>query len=144
MPGSVGITRIGQAWWLSLLLSLPVAVMAAKLAPCPTTPNCVSSLASDAGHFVEPLRYSGEQAAAKAKLLQLVVRQPRTAVLLDEAAYLHVTFTSRVFGFIDDVEFLFDDQAKLIHVRAASRKGRYDFGVNRRRVDTLRAAYLPE
>jgi uncharacterized protein (DUF1499 family) len=40
---------------------------------------------------------------------------------------------------VDDVEFYFDGKAGLIHVRSASRLGRRDFGVNRARVEALRA-----
>ena len=52
--------------------------------------------------------------------------------------YIHVKFTSRVFRFVDDVEFCFDAEPKKIHVRSASRMGYFDFGVNRRRVEGIR------
>jgi uncharacterized protein (DUF1499 family) len=42
-------------------------------------------------------------------------------------------------GFVDDVEFLIDDSAKLINVRSASRLGQSDLGVNRKRIETIRA-----
>jgi uncharacterized protein (DUF1499 family) len=41
--------------------------------------------------------------------------------------------------FVDDVEIFFDEKAGLLHVRSASRLGRRDFGVNRARVEALRA-----
>ena len=62
-------------------------------------------------------------------------------VVADEN-FLHVEFRSAVFGFVDDVEFLFDDGNKVIHVRSASRVGYYDFGVNRRRVEELRKRFM--
>lgn len=62
---------------------------------------------------------------------------PRSTVVKQEANYLYAEFRSRLLGFVDDVEFLFDGSA--IQVRSASRLGRRDFGVNRRRVEELRA-----
>jgi len=38
------------------------------------------------------------------------------------------------------VEFRIDEAAGVVHVRSASRKGYWDFGVNRRRVETIREA----
>jgi uncharacterized protein (DUF1499 family) len=42
-------------------------------------------------------------------------------------------------GFVDDVEFLADRASGVVHVRSASRLGRRDFGVNRARIEELRA-----
>jgi uncharacterized protein (DUF1499 family) len=39
------------------------------------------------------------------------------------------------------VEFWFDENAKVIHVRSASRIGHSDLGVNRERVDEIRARW---
>ena len=63
---------------------------------------------------------------------------PRTTVVRDEGNYLHAEFRSRLLGFVDDVEFTYDAQAGVLHVRSASRLGRRDFGVNRARVEALR------
>jgi uncharacterized protein (DUF1499 family) len=41
--------------------------------------------------------------------------------------------------YVDDVEFFYDDKAGVIHVRSASRLGRRDFGVNRKRIEELRS-----
>jgi len=51
---------------------------------------------------------------------------------------VHVTQKSRFFGFIDDLELKLDPQSKTISIRSASRRGYYDLGVNRRRVENLR------
>ena len=42
-------------------------------------------------------------------------------------------------GFVDDVEFTYDDKDGVIQLRSASRLGRGDFGVNRRRIEAIRA-----
>ena len=117
---------------------------AARLAPCPATPNCVSSLADDPMHAIAPIAYTGEQAAAKAALLAALARMPRSTIVSDQADYVHVEFRSLVFRFVDDVEFAFDDAAKLLHFRAAARLGRGDLGVNRRRMERIRRAFMAQ
>ena len=56
----------------------------------------------------------------------------------EDETYLHVEFTSRIFRFVDDVEFVFEDETKTIHFRSASRTGYSDFGVNRNRMEEIR------
>jgi uncharacterized protein (DUF1499 family) len=108
--------------------------------PCPGSPNCVSSRSDDDTHAVEPLRYDGDWCVMKQSLIDLIENTPRAVVLKNDAEYVHAAFKSKVFGFIDDVEFIFHDAKKVIHIRSASRVGYYDFGVNRRRVEWLRKA----
>jgi uncharacterized protein (DUF1499 family) len=55
--------------------------------------------------------------------------------------YVHAKFTSRFFRFVDDVEFCIDDDLRIIHVRSSSRVGYFDFGVNRRRIERIRANF---
>jgi uncharacterized protein (DUF1499 family) len=64
---------------------------------------------------------------------------PRTKLVEENDSYLHYEFTSLLFRFVDDVEFLFDDESKTIHFRSASRTGYGDFGVNRRRMEVIRS-----
>jgi uncharacterized protein (DUF1499 family) len=42
-------------------------------------------------------------------------------------------------GYVDDTEFYLDEKAGVIQVRSASRLGRSDFGVNRERIESIRA-----
>ncbi|MGB0127832.1 MAG: DUF1499 domain-containing protein [Rhodocyclaceae bacterium] len=114
------------------------------LAPCPDKPNCVNSFATDTRHAIAPLPYLGSGSAAMARLRAIVVPMPRTTIVVDRPDYLHVAFRSRVFRFVDDVEFLLDASEGVIHVRSASRLGHGDFGVNRDRVETIRAGFVPE
>ena len=55
-----------------------------------------------------------------------------------DESYIAATFSSKVFGFVDDVELRADAEAGVIHVRSASRVGRSDLGANRRRVESIR------
>lgn len=115
----------------------------ARFAPCPDSPNCVSSLATDARHALPPLDL-GERSVedALARLEALLSGQPRTTLVQREPqGYLRAEVRSRVFGFVDDLELQIDPAHAVIHVRSASRTGRYDFGVNRKRVEALREAF---
>jgi uncharacterized protein (DUF1499 family) len=113
-----------------------------RLSPCPTSPNCVSSLSEDKSHYVEPLTYQATLEEAREKLISVLNSMKRPEIVTAETSYIHATFTSFLFRFVDDVEFLFDDQRKIIDVRSASRSGYSDLGVNRRRVEEIRSKFM--
>ncbi len=98
------------------------------LAPCPSSPNCVSTQAQDQGHAIAPFRYRKSRAEAKEALKDVIRSLPRTKLVEEDESYLHYEFTSLLLRFVDDVEFLFDDEAKTIHFRSASRTGYGDLG----------------
>ena len=109
-----------------------------KLQPCPDSPNCVSSQSVQPAHAIEPLAFEGSWPQAKEKLLQTLLSIKHCRIVTEQADYIHAEFTSAIFRFVDDVEFLADDVRKIIHVRSASRVGYSDFGVNQRRVEAIR------
>ena len=113
-----------------------------KLAPCPSSPNCVSSQSPDDAHRIAPLTYSGRAADAMKKLTAIVQTFPRTSVITISDSYLHAEFTSAIFRFVDDLEFLVDETAEVIHVRSASRMGYSDLGMNRKRIEQIRLRWL--
>jgi uncharacterized protein (DUF1499 family) len=90
---------------------------------------------------MDPIPYTGALGQARAKLLEVLHRRPRTLIVREEADYLKAECRSAFFHFVDDVEFVFDDDAKRIHFRSASRLGRSDFGVNRKRMEEISAAF---
>jgi uncharacterized protein (DUF1499 family) len=104
-----------------------------RLAACKRSPNCVSSQANpaDREHYIAPIH--GNLAAVRKAVESL----GRTTIVREDANYLYAEFRSKLLGYVDDVEFFFDGQ--VIHVRSCSRLGRRDFGVNRKRVEELRA-----
>ena len=112
-----------------------------SFAPCPDSPNCVSTLApaQDSRHAIDPYRYSKARSDAKVVLKAIIGGLPRTKLVEEEDGYLHYEFTSLLLRFVDDVEFLFDEASKRIHFRSASRVGYGDFGVNRRRMEHIRS-----
>ncbi len=111
------------------------------LTPCPETPNCVSSVDTDRRHFVRPFRFSGNIEAAKKNLLNILSQSKRARIVEDDDIFIRAEFTSRIFRFVDDVEFYIDDSRKIIHVKSASRIGFSDLGVNRRRVENIRKQF---
>ncbi len=113
-----------------------------RLAPPKRTPNCVSSQAdpADAEHYVAPIAFAGKLSEAMPAARRAVESLPRTKIIACEERYLYAEFRSRLLGYVDDLELAFDEKARLFHVRSASRLGRRDFGVNRKRVEALRKA----
>lgn len=109
------------------------------LPDCPNSPNCVCSEVRGS-HAVDPLTFAGDPRAAWTKAGDAVVAVGGTIQRVTED-YLHATFTSTLFRFVDDLELRLDRAAGRIHVRSASRVGYWDLGVNRRRVERLRASF---
>lgn len=110
------------------------------------TPNSVSSQArlwSDHPQRdyaeIAPLSLRGDGVETIARLQALVRSEPGASIVESRPDYLSAQFTTRLMKFVDDVEFWFDPTAGAIQVRSASRVGRNDFGVNRQRIERLRA-----
>jgi uncharacterized protein (DUF1499 family) len=99
----------------------------------------VSTHAQDASHAIAPYRYRKPRIEAREALKEIVRSLPRTRLVEEDGAYLHYEFTSLIMRFVDDVEFVFDDETKTVHFRSASRTGYGDFGVNRKRMERLRS-----
>ena len=110
-----------------------------RLTPLAPTPNGVSSQSTTEAQVIEPLRFTKSPAEAKACLKDVLRRQPRATLIEETDRYLHVEFRSHLFHFVDDVEFLIEDH--VIQVRSASRVGRSDLGVNRKRIESLRLGF---
>ena len=115
-----------------------LGVQSGQLAPCPSTPNCVSSQSENAQNKIEPLTYNSSPQEVIANLKTVIESLPKTKIITETENYLYAEFTSALMGFVDDVEFYLDEGAKTIHVRSASRLGQSDLGVNRKRIETIR------
>ncbi len=119
-----------------------IGITDGKLAPCPKSPNCVSTQVSDKRHKIKPLKYNTTLKEAKSKILDIIKSLKRTRIINETDNYIHAEFRTRTFKFIDDIEFYFDDTENIIHFRSASRVGWTDMGVNRRRMEKIRKLYL--
>lgn len=109
-----------------------------RLSGCSGPPNCVSSESEDPRRSVAPMELVGDSSNGWVAIQDVVGRLPRGRIAKATDRYLHVTLQSRFLGFIDDMELRLDPQTKMISIRSASRKGYFDLGVNRRRVENLR------
>ena len=118
-----------------------LGVVDRSLPDCPDTPNCVSSDEDplDEQHYVEALSAAGDSAVVWAAVRAAVLDLPRTTIVSETGDYLYAESVSRVFRFVDDLEVHWRPAEGVVAVRSASRIGRKDFGVNRKRVEQLRA-----
>jgi uncharacterized protein (DUF1499 family) len=118
-----------------------LGVKEGRLAPPKRSPNCVSSQAdpADAEHYIAPISFKGDAVAAMAAIRKAVEGMTDATIIRHDGNYLYAEYRTKRMRFVDDVEFTYDEKAGLIHVRSASRLGRRDFGVNRARVEALRA-----
>jgi uncharacterized protein (DUF1499 family) len=89
-----------------------------------------------------PLPYLTSGRESMDRLVEIVQQMKRATIVSATPSYLHVEFRSALFRFADDVQFALDDSARVIHFRSASRRGYYDFGVNRRRMQEISDRYL--
>ena len=112
------------------------------LAPCPSSPNCVSSDARDSNHKVPPFRLDARPGEAWKVARELVLELPRVHIVKESSDYIHAECRSHLLGFVDDLELQLRSAEGIIAVRSASRMGYSDFGVNRRRVEALRASLI--
>lgn len=108
-----------------------------EFAPCPGTPNCVSSFAPSDNdrHYIEPINASDSKWQELARILESM---PRIEIIERDGPYLRAEATTRILRFVDDLEFLYQPEQSIINIRSASRIGRYDFGVNRKRIENIR------
>jgi uncharacterized protein (DUF1499 family) len=110
-----------------------------SLAPCPGTENCVSSLSDDPGFKVKPIPFINNDAQASWRKLIKVIQMTGGKIVRHDDRYAHAVYTSLIFRFKDDLQIMLNEQA--IDIRSASRVGKSDFGVNRKRVEEIRALY---
>ena len=109
-----------------------------RLAPCPATPNCVSS-DDGAAHEIAAFQLAVAPGDGWRALHAALAALSRTQIVTATDDYIHAECRSAVFGFVDDLELHLRPAQNVIAVRSASRLGHSDFGVNRKRVEKLRA-----
>lgn len=125
----------------ALSLFTPNKTMPTALKPCPESPNCVSSQSSQPKKKRDPLTYTGDGKTALRALRDVVSGMSRTKLVAEQANYLHFEFTTWPIPFVDDVEFLLDEAAGVIHFRSASRVGYSDLGANGKRMKKVAKAW---
>ncbi len=111
-----------------------IGIIDGRLASCPDSPNCVSSFEQRESHSIAALD------ATLTQIEQVLLARPEANIVRADSNYILAEFTSRLMGFVDDVEFLYNASTGVTHVRSASRLGHSDMGVNRSRIESIRSA----
>ncbi len=120
-----------------------IGLVNGQLAACSKTPNCVSTTHQDLNRLMLPVKYEGlSLEEAKDVLFEVLKTLPKIKIEKDEGTYVHAEAQTMVFEYVQDVEFLFDEEAKTLHFRSASRVGFTDFGSNKRRMQSIVARFL--
>ena len=109
-----------------------------RLAPCPASPNAVSSQTESPEHRIDPLPAHGNPTEALKRCRAACLAEPGTRLVSETNDYLRLEVVTRWWRFIDDLECLYDPVSNVIHVRSASRIGHSDLGTNRRRIERIR------
>ncbi len=112
------------------------------LLKCPNTPNCVCTENKDhTGHYIAPITISQNTPPTfdSLRTLKEIVKNMGGSITVEKENYFAATFTSVIFGFVDDLEIRMD--TNIIHIRSASRVGRSDLDVNKKRVEQLKQLY---
>ncbi|MGB6127234.1 MAG: DUF1499 domain-containing protein [Psychrilyobacter sp.] len=117
-----------------------IGLIDSKFYPCPTSPNCVSSMApKEDSHYIKPIIYSNmTRDLTQKKIIAILGTLKNTKVVEYNDEYIHAEVRTSFFKFIDDVEFYFPMDKNIIHVRSLARTGYSDFGVNRKRMEKIR------
>lgn len=113
-----------------------------KLETCHGKTSCISSFEPKTSKSYTPqIKIHGDEDKMIQTVLEYLKKTPGFKVTAFETDYIRATFTSFVFKFIDDIEFYFPGDNTL-QIRSASRTGKFDFGKNRERIETIRFKYI--
>jgi uncharacterized protein (DUF1499 family) len=110
-----------------------------RLSSCPATPNCIcSEQRGDGLQYIDPVIIPDNSTVATVDMLKAVIHEMGGSLQAESDEYLAATFSSAIFGFVDDMEIRIDATQNMIHVRSASRVGHSDMGVNRQRAELFK------
>ncbi len=115
-----------------------------KLLPLEDKPNNVSTQTNDTKKKLDPLPYKGSKEDSKKRLKSILESMDKVVIKNENDSMIYAIETSSFFKFKDDIDFLFSDEEQVIHFRSASRVGHSDFGVNKKRMETIRRLYMEE
>lgn len=114
-----------------------------KLQKCPDTPNCVcSEQFNDPEHYIPALALPKRDSKTFWIILKKIIIELNGEIKNENDTYISATFSSTLFGFVDDVEIRMDSDQKTIQLRSASRVGHSDFGVNKKRITLIKKMFM--
>lgn len=147
LAAAITLVLAGQLGLLGGRTPDDLGVKDGRLKPPSATENSVSSQAGlypdhpmRAYAEIAPLPLQGDGPSTLARLRQLLQDMPGVTIVQDnDDGYLYAQCSTRWMKFVDDLELWVDPVHQVVQVRSASRVGRKDFGMNRERVEALRA-----
>ncbi|MFH2047713.1 MAG: DUF1499 domain-containing protein [Pseudomonadota bacterium] len=120
----------------------PAGLLEGELLKCPAKPNCVcSEQKNDTGHYIDPIIISQKSSDETMKIIKDTIQELGGIIQTETGTYLAATFSSAIFGFVDDLEIRIDSTQKSIHIRSASRVGYGDLGANKKRTELIKDLY---
>ncbi len=137
----LGVLQFVALWIGARTKSRPENVNTGELAPCPDSPNCVSTEATDAQHSIAAIPFSGSPADARATLVGILQEIPKTTIITNREGYVYAETRSKVMSFVDDMDFVIDADQSVIRFRSAARLGKGDMGKNRERMEWVREQF---
>lgn len=115
-------------------------IIEGRLSKCSYKPNCVcSEQKEDVAHYISPINIAKNINVLTT--LKNTVQDMGGNIQTESNHYFAATFSSNIFGFIDDLEIRIDSEQNKIHIRSASRVGHGDLGANKKRVELLKYLY---
>lgn len=145
---AVAVLSAGQVGLFSGTPPSNLGITDGRLQAPSNSPNSVSSQAvlypqhpQRMYASISPLQFKGDEQAAMNRLAAILVQLPGTVIVSRNSTYLYAQCSTAVLKFTDDVEFWLDKPAGVIQFRSASRLGSKDFGVNRARMEAIRAKF---
>jgi uncharacterized protein (DUF1499 family) len=145
----LALVAAGQLGLLRGTAPVDLGVKDGRLKGLSSTPNVISSQAGlypnhpqAAYAAIEPLPLRGDMAASMASLVKALQGMPGVTLIEQRPDYLYAQAETRLLKYTDDVEFWFNPEKQSIDMRSASRLGKSDLGANRKRLESVRAAYL--
>ncbi|TFG00216.1 MAG: DUF1499 domain-containing protein [Promethearchaeota archaeon] len=121
-----------------------VGLVEGKFNPCPETNTCVSTMSppTDEKHYMEPIDFESSMEEVKEKILSVINSFKRSEIIKESENYIHASFTTFLFRWTDDAEFLIDNENKVIHFKSQTRlNGYYDWGKNRSRMKKFKKKF---
>lgn len=109
-----------------------------NLSRCANKPNCVCSEYADIDeenikHYIKPIIIPKHVTHEMLPMIKKIIIEMGGNIQTENAHYMSATFSSAIFGFVDDFEIRFDQDNETLHLRSASRVGYGDRGVNKKR-----------
>jgi uncharacterized protein (DUF1499 family) len=134
------------AFLVSFLLAVSSCSITQHVDPtdmmCPDSPKCVSSEEARSTQLIEPFSFDDPPEQAMARLKAALLSEENVTITREEPTHLTAEVRTQLFGFVDDVKFVLLPKQGTIQVRSSARMGYADMGVNRRRIERIRKAFL--